>query len=1209
MLVTLLLATLPVVPAVRSDRITAAELPPEGYRIRVGADGKPVIEAADAAGRFYAEQTLAQLPKPLKPCEIEDWPTLRHRGIHLDESRHFFGKETVKRILDRMAQFKLNVLHWHLMDGQGNRFPLKKYPRMNTVGATRWRPHQRMRDTEFGVYGPFGYSPEDIAEVRAYAKARHIRIIPEVEMPGHSEEVILAYPEFACGSPDDIVLAHAPDGQKKGVSCISASAVCLGNDDVLRFFEDVVDEVCELFPDSEVIHIGGDECSRDGWKRCPKCQARMKANGIKDEDGLQDWFSHRIVAYLRAKGRRAAGWEEMAKGDIGTDTLVYSWLGQDAAQEAAKAGREVVMCPHNYCYLDNHQGLFDDGLAYPWWCDWRKVQPLTLKWVHSFDPFRGLSETERKCVIGGQANNWTEFTENEKELQWKMWPRAIALAEVFWSGPHARSFSDFCARVRPVREKMVAEGVNAAPVVNEEVGYRELKAFNPTWKSDDLGTSYDKTLPTAALLGNGALGVVNGGTERGKRFVLTRGDLWSCGSFKYLRWQQRGTDPKNETMAISFADFEIEPLRGKIDYTDELDIETATLRTTGTFGDAAVKLRSWVAADEDVFVIEGVADRDVPWKLRLSCHNDIPAFPCEAGVVKHGIYVKRSTIDSTGGAPGSWVTNAVARLSATGGEIVESLRIDDRRVETWIRIKKDQPFRLVIGPSKDYIAEDAAIRRLRADHVAWWKDWWSRSRIAIGDYDLENYWYGATYLLGAGSRAGKLPPGLYSIWVTKDCPSWNNDYHLNYNYISAFYGAYSSNRPDAARSLPDPLLAYLPRAVENAQKRLAFLDKPKSNYVASRGDLADGIADAALFPVGLAAFGAASEGDGQFLSQNLNGPFSAAACCTCWEYTHDEAYLKQVWPLLDKVANFYFGWCEKEGLDGGKYRYVLYDATNENYPMVKNCAITLACVRYLFETLVSVEPVLRRNGIDVPAGKLAKWRDFAANLSELPHGVTVCKGKPYHTFSAFDAGNGNAYGGATEIVIPGEAFSFDLDEKTRQWAYNGMAIAMQQDQKALWGCINHLPKLYSVGIREGYPPEPLIAAFKKYDLAARGQKNFTIHDGAHGFEKCGAIEFINSMLIQCDHGFVKVFPNWTGTDAKFENLRAKGAFLVSAEMRDGRISRVSVTSEKGGTFRLVNPFGGRSFADWRTGKTRHSGEATLERDMKPGERLVLEAGR
>lgn len=463
-LILVLATTINVIPAVRSERITSAVLPAEGYRLRIDALGNALIEAADDAGRFYAGQTLAQLPRPLKACEIEDWPTLKHRGIHLDESRHFFGKEVVKRILDRMAQFKLNVFHWHLMDGAGNRFPLRKYPRMNTVGATRWRPYNRMRDTEFGVYGPFGYSPDDIAEIREYAKARYIRIIPEVEMPGHSEEVILAYPEFACGTKDDVVLAHAPLELRKGISCISASAVCLGNDAVLKFFEDVVDEVCELFPDADVIHIGGDECSRDGWKRCRKCQARMKANGIRDEDGLQEWFSRRMVAYLRSRGRRAAGWEEMARGDVGTDALVYSWLGGDAARQAAKAGHEVVMCSKYYCYLDNHQGLFDDGMSYPWWYDWRKVQPLTLEWVYSFDPFRGLSDDESRHIVGAQANNWTELTETEKELEWKMWPRAMALAEVFWSGPRARSFSDFISRAKPMREKLVSEGVNAAPV-------------------------------------------------------------------------------------------------------------------------------------------------------------------------------------------------------------------------------------------------------------------------------------------------------------------------------------------------------------------------------------------------------------------------------------------------------------------------------------------------------------------------------------------------------------------------------------------------------------------------------------------------------------------------------------------------------------------------------------------------------------------------
>ena len=763
-------------------------------------------------------------------------------------------------------------------------------------------------------------------------------------------------------------------------------------------------------------------------------------------------------------------------------------------------------------------------------------------------------------------------------------------------------------QINAIQVRDLDDGDRTAPASALASGIADgpLARFNPTWTNDDLGVTYTAAMPTAALLGNGTLGVVNGGTADGKRFVLTRGDLWSCGAFE----TGRGKNPQRDILPISFADFTIEPGEGNLTYADTLDVATATLETRGTFGKNEVLLRSFVAATEDTFVVSGVATRDACWKLRLKTHDGFDCFPSESFVFGDGVGVCRRTINAAGAR--GWETNATAVVRAVNADVFRTHAVSSREAVAEVRLHAGQRFAFVVT-SGNCPVDTASLGRLRRAHVAWWQVWWDRSRVHLNDDVLEGYYYGALYLLGSGTRTGKFPAGLYGPWVTIDTPLYQNDFHLNYNYIATYYGCYSANRPEIADTLPDPLLDYLPQAGQNALKELGRLDthvfqKVVDNYVRGRKDLANGIPEAALFPVTVGPWGTAPAGDTCFWCQTLNGPFSTAAVCTYWEYTLDRAYLRKVWPLLDRVANFYLAWCEKEPTANGGYRYVLWDAWAEDASLRKNCAETLGPVRYLFETLVSVEPVLKELGIDVPAEKFARWRDFADNLSDLPTGLTKAWGRDIEVFSSVESGNARAVfcaGGGFELesVIPGEAFSFDVSEKLKAVATNTVSAKLSYPNGLTWESINQTTKLYAMAIRAGYPAAPIIEAFKKWEIERRAVKNFTLNDRHHGIEKAGAMEFINSMLIQSDHGFVKVFPNWIGTDASFERLRAKGAFVVSAEMRAGKVRRVTVKSEKGGTFRLVDPFGGKvaDFPGLRHGQTRFSREATLEFDLRAGE--------
>jgi len=440
----------------------------EGYRLTIAPTGIE-IRSRDEAGLFYAQKTLKQLEAAgtgVYPCvTIDDAPRFSWRGMHLDVSRHFFGVDVVKRLIDRMASLKLNVFHWHLVDDQGWRLPIRAYPRLNTVGATRPRPDYMrwILDPEVGgQYGPYGYTVEEIREVVAYAKARHVRIVPEIEIPGHSREVMMAYPELFCGSYTDWLDATGFTNDAKRPDAMHDTVTCLGNEKTIRFFETVLDEVCELFPDSEVIHIGGDECPRKNWEKCPKCQAKMKALGLMTADELQSWCAKHFVDYLAKKDRRAIGWTEIMKGGVPKGAYIMSWLGAKGGLQAVTNGNYVVMVPHTLCYLDYQQGIDDaDKVIYPRWATGRT---LDLKTVYSHDPCAELPEEGKKFVLGAQTCNWTECTFDEKALEWKIFPRAFASAELLWTRQEKRDFARFEKRAATLRETFLKAGVNAAPL-------------------------------------------------------------------------------------------------------------------------------------------------------------------------------------------------------------------------------------------------------------------------------------------------------------------------------------------------------------------------------------------------------------------------------------------------------------------------------------------------------------------------------------------------------------------------------------------------------------------------------------------------------------------------------------------------------------------------------------------------------------------------
>ena len=459
-----ILESLPLVPYPAQIRVTEGSsrapievvgdsaLGKEAYRLSVTPQRIQITSSTDV-GAFYAQTTLLQLRRTdgTYPCvEIEDAPRFRWRGVLLDESRHFFGMAVVKRILDRMADFKLNVFHWHLVDSHGWRMPSDHYPELTKRGATRPQPDwdHWIRDGEVGDnYGPYSYTKNEIREIVAYAAARHIKIVPEIEIPGHSREVIVCHPSFSCLDQDvfmDMIRSQSDQDQ--------AAALCLGNDAVIRFLENIIDEMVEIFP-GDIYHIGGDECPRGNWKNCMKCQARMKAHGLKSEAELQSWAARHFVGYLAKKGKNAIGWDEILEGGLIESALVMSWRGTEGGIAAANMGHEVVMCPHRKCYLDYPTLAPDDECAYPRFLKQEWVLPIQE--VYSLNPLEGIPAAQQKFVIGTQTCNWTESTWCEKDLIFKMWPRTCANAEIGWTGPNVRPFVDFISRLNRINKMNV----------------------------------------------------------------------------------------------------------------------------------------------------------------------------------------------------------------------------------------------------------------------------------------------------------------------------------------------------------------------------------------------------------------------------------------------------------------------------------------------------------------------------------------------------------------------------------------------------------------------------------------------------------------------------------------------------------------------------------------------------------------------------------
>ena len=431
---------------------------PEGYQLKV-TDANVVISGPTEAGVFYGIQTLRKsipvvqgMDIALPAVEISDYPRFSYRGAHLDVSRHFFPVDSVKRFIDMLALHNINRFHWHISDDQGWRIEIKSRPELTEIGSKRT---ETVIGHNTGKYDgqPYGgfYTQEEAKEIVAYAADRHITVIPEIDMPGHMQAALTAYPELGCtGGPYEVWKIWG----------ISDDVLCAGNDETLKFIDDVLGEIIEIFP-SEYIHVGGDECPKVRWKTCPKCQARIKALGIKGdkkhsaEAYLQSFIITHAEKFLNDKGRQIIGWDEILEGGLAPNSTVMSWRGESGGIEAAKQHHDVIMSPNTYLYFDYYQSkdVEQEPEAIGGY--------LPLERVYSYEPMpASLTPEEQKYIKGVQANHWSEYMYNTDIMEYRMYPRMLAVSEIAWTPLDKKDYKDFERRINNAYVRLDGHDVN-----------------------------------------------------------------------------------------------------------------------------------------------------------------------------------------------------------------------------------------------------------------------------------------------------------------------------------------------------------------------------------------------------------------------------------------------------------------------------------------------------------------------------------------------------------------------------------------------------------------------------------------------------------------------------------------------------------------------------------------------------------------------------
>ena len=479
------------------------ELGEEGYQLSISAD-QLILSAYKHHGIFNGIQSVLQLLPPeiksktvqadatwsINCIEVTDKPQFAWRGLMLDVSRHFFTKQEVKKFIDQMAEYKYNVFHWHLTDDQGWRLEVKSLPKLTAIGAWRaprvgnWWEREPQLPTDSLSYGGY-YTTEDIREIVEYAQQRYVTIVPEIDIPGHSMAALSAYPEISCtGGPFHVNVGNTFYTEIE-------NSLCAGNEQTFEVLDSVFAEVARLFP-SPYIHIGGDECYKGFWEKCPKCKMRMQKEHLKNLEELQSYFVKRVAAMVQKRGKQVIGWDEILEGGLAPEAIVMSWRGMKGGIEATKQGHSVIMTPTDHCYLDFYQGD-------------PTVEPNTYSMLRLQDCYKYQlipDSVDASLIMGGQGNLWTESVPHYRQVEYMIWPRALAISETLWTDARLRNWKFFVNRVEQQFERFDRSGVNYARSIYDPIIYphwdkeRQLKiAMKTEIEGLSLFYTFDNTIP------------------------------------------------------------------------------------------------------------------------------------------------------------------------------------------------------------------------------------------------------------------------------------------------------------------------------------------------------------------------------------------------------------------------------------------------------------------------------------------------------------------------------------------------------------------------------------------------------------------------------------------------------------------------------------------------------------------------------------------
>lgn len=675
----------------------------------------------------------------------------------------------------------------------------------------------------------------------------------------------------------------------------------------------------------------------------------------------------------------------------------------------------------------------------------------------------------------------------------------------------------------------------------------------------------------------------------------------------------------------------------KLENYEKQNIIDATLKTEMKIDDTPIEFNTWTSATDNVMVSEITSKGTEPLKLSVEAwatENQALGFPTESGVEEDIAWASRSTYNGAPENPESWLSKATIATKVIGDKEVNTEKNSASKSTINFEIEPDETVYLVTtvgGGGQTYDNEgnlknelepldesfavlkkadtEKEIGDLYQSHTDWWKDYWMKSYVDLEDDELEEYYYGSLYYMGATAREDKMASGLYGVWRTTDTAYWSGDFHLNYNFEGPFYGMYSSNRYEGAYSMFQPVLDFMPEAERRSKEALTMLGGAANDYINTRPELKDGIEGGVIYPVGLGPWGSVT--DKVYLSQTLNAPFVASSFISYYNYTQDEEFLRDVaYPFLEKVATFYLSWCEKEDLGNGTYRYNLYDGPHEG-SFAKNSGVTIGLVKNVLNTLLNTTDIHNAS-----KDKVEAWKDLYDNIADIP--VRDYKGTDVYALTE-DGEILRTWEQSVnlEFIHPGEQLGFNSSPEALKIANDTIRVRQEEDPNIL-GNINNTGKEYLHGVLVGYDSKYLVDKFKEFNIN-KMQENFTIDDGYHGIEKAGAIEMINRMMMQSQDGIIKVFPNWLeDDDAKFVDLREKGAFLVSSEY-DGdlkEVKYVDIFSEKGKDVSIVSPWTEGAIITDEAGKkvhvtkgtTAYTGEVTYSFKTEAGKKYYIRKG-